>query len=392
MNFKMPPVWLIVLIAGLPQLSETVYTPSLPVIAQSLHTSASMMEYTLTIYLFGFAIGTLIWGKFSDRFGRKPGILLGLLIFIIGCTGCYYSTTISGLMISRFVQAFGGSIGSVLGQAICRDAFQGSALGKVYSVVGSALAVFPAVGPVVGGFIAEHLGWRSIFTVLALFSLLLIILVARNLPETHLPQQRARISLARVAIQLLGNKKVMGFALLVAGCNGISFSYFAEGPFYFIKMLGLSPSQFGMSFIAIAISTMSGGLLSKYLHAYRSSGKIMQYGLMIILIATLIYSFIAVYLHLPARFMIIMSLVMQMTIMFGVCMVTTNALALALTDFKWCIGTASSVFGFFYYSLISVFTLGMGYFHNGTLQAMPLYFLAIGLFMFLIEKWMIKNS
>ncbi|KTC71699.1 multidrug resistance protein [Legionella birminghamensis] len=391
MHFKLPPVWLIVLIAGLPQLSETIYTPSLPDIARSLHTSASMIEYTLSIYLFGFAIGTLVWGKFSDRFGRKPGILIGLLIFILGCMGCYFSTTIEGLMLSRFIQAFGGSIGSVLGQAICRDAFQGSALGKVYSVVGSALAVFPAIGPVAGGLIAETLGWRTIFIVLACFCLFLFFLITQKLPETHLPERRTNISMRAVANQLVRNNKVMGFAFLVAGCNGISFSYFAEGPFYFIKMLGLSPSQYGMSFIALAMSTMMGGLVSKRLHTHYSSDKIMRYGLLIILIATISYSSFAVVSNLPPAIMITASLIMLMIIMFGSCMVTSNALALALTDFKWCIGTASSLFGFLYYCLISLFTVGMGYFHNATLWAMPLYFLGIGLFMFLVDKLMIKS-
>src|SRR5579872_2591343 len=155
-SVALPAIWLIVLIVGLPQLSETVYSPSLPEIAQALHTSDSMVEYTLTIYLIGFAIGLLFWGKISDKFGRKPCILAGLAIFTLGCIACYYSQTINALMVSRLIQAFGGSIGSVLGQSISRDSFQGPALARVYATVGTAMAIFPAMGPLVGGLISEY--------------------------------------------------------------------------------------------------------------------------------------------------------------------------------------------------------------------------------------------
>lgn len=385
MTHIIPAIWLIVLIVGLPQLSETAYTPSLPDIATALQASDAMVEYTLTIYLFGFAVGTLFWGKLSDKLGRKPCLLVGLFIFILGCIGCYFSTTITALMISRFIQAFGGSVGSVLGQVICRDAFHGPALGKVYSLIGSALAIFPAIGPVVGGFIAEDFGWANIFLFLIAFAVFLTIFVVLLLPETHHKENRQPISIVEVALSLIKDKKVIGFGLIVSACNGIAFSYFAEGSFYLIKILGLSPSEYGLSFIIIAASTMLGGMLSKRLHNTMTSKTIMGYGLIIVLLATTLFSSIVLWhLHiilLPQAWMIVTTIVAQMIIMFGACIVISNGLALALTDYKWCIGTATSLFGFFNYGLIALFTLGMGMLHNGTLLPMPLYFLSIGIFM-----------
>jgi MFS transporter, DHA1 family, multidrug resistance protein len=385
-----PAIWLIVLIIGLPQLSETVYTPSLPDIAEALQASESIAEYTLTIYLFGFAIGTLFWGKISDKLGRKPCVIAGLIIFIMGCICCYFSTNITLLMISRFIQAFGGSIGSVLGQAICRDAFHGPNLGKVYSFTGSALAVFPAIGPVVGGVIAENFGWPSIFLFLICFTIILTMLILAKLPETHHKDNRRSISIMDIACKFMIDKKVIGLGLIVAACNGISFSYFAEGSFYLINGLGLSPSKYGLSFIAIAISTMTGGILSKKLHSSHTSKIIMTYGLKIIITSAAIFSSFALLNHsilqLPNYLMIIITIISQMVLMFGICIAISNALALALVDYKWCIGTASSLFGFFYYCLISLFTLGMGFFHNGTLVPMPLYFLALSCFMTLVSR------
>lgn len=391
---SVPALWLIILIAGIPQLSETVYTPSLPAIAAALKSTDSIAEYTLTIYLFGFAIGTLFWGICSDRYGRKPCILVGFLFFILGCIGCYFSNTMPLLMLSRFIQAFGGSVGSVLGQAICRDAFHGGDLGKAYAYVGSSLGVYPAIGPVIGGFISERFGWENIFLFLIVIGLILTPLVSYCLPETHPIEHRKRVSIKKVVTKLICDKQVIGFGLLVAACNGLNFSFFAEGSFYLIKLLGLSPIQYGLSFIAIAASLLLGGIVSRKLHDSHSSKTIMDYGISIILLGSSLF-FITILLStiifMSNSILIIVVIVAQMIMMFGSCMTFTNALAMALIDYKDCIGTASSLFGFFYYSGISLFTFGMGALHNGTLFPMPLYFLFISLFMFVVRKMLVND-
>ncbi|OJW70832.1 MAG: Bcr/CflA family drug resistance efflux transporter [Candidatus Amoebophilus sp. 36-38] len=391
----LPAIWLIILIAGLPQFAETVYTPTLPEIANALKTSVPMVEYTLTIYLLGFAIGTLFWGKLSDSLGRKPCVIAGLLIFILGCISCYFSNSITMLLISRFVQAFGGSIGSVLAQTICRDAFQGPRLGKVYASVGSSLAVFPAIGPVIGGTIAANFAWFNIFLVVLAFAIIVTTFVIIYLPETHRTDLRKSVSIKEVLFKLVKDKRAMGFGLIVGACNGIMFSYFAEGSFYLIKLLGLHPSVYGLSFIPIAISTMLGGMVSKRLHNSHNTYEILRYGLLIIFIASSLFSMIiglhTYFISLSPTWIINITILAQMCIMFGVCMATSNALALALVFYKDSIGTASSLFGFFYYACISLFTFVMGYLHNATLLIMPLYFLAISTLMLGIQKLMIAK-
>jgi Bcr/CflA subfamily drug resistance transporter len=353
-----------------------------------------MVEYTLTIYLFAFAIGTFFWGNLSDRLGRKPCIVLGLIIYIIGCICCYLSFSINILMISRFIQAFGASIGSVLAQAVCRDAFQGSALGKAYSLVSSALAIFPAIAPIIGGITAEKFGWANIFLFLIFFASICIISIVVKLPETHTLKKQKAISIIHVANLLIRDKKVVTLGLLVAACNGIMFSYYAEGSFYLIEKLGLLPSHYGISFIPIACSTMAGGLLSKKLQDCHSTQTILGYGIKITFIGALIFSSIILFsqvFHLSNSILVCSTIVLQMTMMAGICMTNSNSLAMALVDYRWCIGTASSLFGLFYYVSISLFTLVMGALHNGTLLPMPLYFLSLSIFMILIYYFLINE-
>lgn len=391
----LPAIWLIVFIVGLPKLSETAYTPSLPDIASSLGVAVAMVEYTLTVYLLGFAFGTLFWGKLSDRIGRKPCILAGLIIFIVGCALCYSAQTIEILMISRVIQAFGGSVGSVLGQALCRDAFSGPALGKVYSATGSALALFPAIGPAIGGIITQSYGWQGVFAFLTVVTAFLAMIVMIKLPETHHKHLRQKVSIPKLLMEMITDRKVLGYGMIVAGCNGISFSYFAEGPFFLMNILGMSAQEYGFSFVLLAIATMLGGIFSKRLHDKFSSRKIMGFGLYIILVASLLFSLaVLIDKHLISlsNFTIIaLTLVLQSCIMFGICVATSNALALALVDYRHAIGTASSLFGFCYYAVISLFTLVMGELHNGTLLPMPIYFFVISLVMLWAKRLLLRS-
>jgi len=384
-----PAIWLIVLLVGLPQLSETVYTPSLPEIAIALVASPTLVEYTLTIFLFGFALGMLLWGRLSDYYGRKPCALAGLMIFIIGSVGCYLASSIEMLMVSRFIQAIGGSGGSILGQAISRDAFRGPALGKIYSTIGSALTLFPALGPLIGGFIAQHYGWQNIFLVLSVFAFLLFIAVAWRLPETHAVAARIPQPLWLLTKRLAKDKKVVSLALIIGALNGISFSYFAEGSFYLIKLLGLTPTEYGLTFMATAASAMVGGIFSRFLHNKYSSVQILRLGIYIILMGASLSSMFVLntlWFSLSSAFLITVIVIAQMIIMFGICMAMSNALALSLSDYTDCAGTASSLFGLFYYALIGFFTLGMGALHNGTLFPMPFYFLGISLFILILGR------
>lgn len=394
-HISLPAMWLIVLIAEIGQLSETLYSPALPAIAASLGVKASWVEYTLTIYLLSFGIGTLIWGRLSDHLGRKPCVLAGLAIYILGSFGCYIADSLSILMISRFVQGFGGSIGSVLAQAIVRDAFSGSNLTKAYSSIVGALAVFPAIGPIVGGVITQQFSWPMIFILLIGFGVLIFLLTCQKLPETLIINQQKLPSLFTIFCQLAKDRKVIGFGLLVALCNGITFSYYAEGSFYLIELLGLSPSQYGTTFALMASATIAGSIISRKMQNKFGPLTIIKYGLWSILIScALLYVGVLLksILNISSINLLVLTIAVMMGNMAGICIVTSNALAMSLQNYRHATETASPLFGFFYYIGISLCTFGMGLAHNGTLIPMPLYFLSLGIIMIMVFNTLLKEN
>ena len=386
-----PPTWLIILMIGVPLFSETAYIPSLPDIAQTLSVPDALVEYTLTIYMFSFGLGMLLWGYLSDIWGRKPCVIFGFSIFIVGCVGCYFSYTIEGLMLSRFVQALGGSVGSVLGQAICRDAFHGAALGKIYATIGGALAIFPAIAPVIGGIIDQNYHWQAIFLFLLGGGFLLIAFIVRFLPETHHEEHRVKNSMREISLKMLGDRYVIGYVLMIGGANGILFSYYAEGPFYMIEMLDLSPSQYGMTLLGVALAYLVGGVLSRHLQHYFDTKKIMDFGLITLFVGTVI--FVGIVTNFSHQTVLIWGCIVSMAIiLIGQMMVISNAFSLALVLYKNCIGTASSLFGFSYNILVSLFIYGMGWLHNGSAYPMPFYFCAIAIFMIFINKTLLNKN
>lgn len=373
--------------------SETVYTPALPEIAKSLLVRDALAEYTLTTYLFGFAVATLFWGSLSDKLGRKPCIVMGIALYVLGSLGCYFSDSITHLLLARLIQGFGGSVGSVVGQSICRDAFHGQALAKTYASLTSALAIFPAIGPLIGGGIDQIFGWKTIFLFLAATGSVIILFVVFLLPETHRPAQRKPVSFVKTFCRMIHDKRVIGFGLITALMTGIVFSYYAEGPFYLRGLLSLTPTQYGATFLAIAFANLCGGIVACKLHVQGSSPLVLTYGLCTVLtggVLLLIFAFLGPsFTFLPTLKMELLAggiVFSIMVIMAGFPIVVASALSLALLQYKECIGTASSLLGAFYFLGTSLVTLGMGFVHDGTLAPMPIYFFSLSVLMIIIAK------
>lgn len=395
MNFKPklqsgPSVLLVICLTGLAQLSETIYTPALVNMAQSLQISESMAQWTLSIYFAGFALGVLFWGRLSDYIGRRPAMHTGYITYIAASLACTLSLNIGMVMIARFTQAFGASVGSVITQSVLRDCFSGNERHKLFSVVGYALGLAPVLGPLIGGFLVQWYDWSANLLLLAVLGAGLVSYSWLRLPETRVmaPLETVSISLTDVFKSMLKDPYVLTSAFLVSAFNGLLFSYYAEAPFIFIDRLGLTPGFYGMLGIVIAAGYFMGSALSYYLNDYYSTHKLIGLGCFISFTGCALLTIVSMSgLITPAH--IIVSTMLVLSSMFFVfvafSLAIPNILSTALSDYSHITGTASSIFGFIYYALIGVWTMLMGYLHADKTTVMPVYFLAITLSMLIID-------
>ena len=156
--FKEPSIWLLIFLVGFPQISETIYTPSLPELAENLNATGNEMQQTLSIYFFGFALGVLLWGILSDKIGRRPSMLYGIVMYIVGSIGCLLSYNVELLLLSRVIQAAGAAAGSIVTQTVMRDCYDDSRRPQMFAKISAVLAFSPAIGPLMGSIIAQYCG------------------------------------------------------------------------------------------------------------------------------------------------------------------------------------------------------------------------------------------
>lgn len=371
---------LLIALVGLPQISETIYTPSLPNVAQGLSTTAQLVEATLAIYFIGFAIGVSLWGIVSDLIGRRMTMLMGLCIYGTATYFCGNAATIETLLTWRIIQAFGASVGSVITQTILRDAFDGSERSKLFSIMSGALAFSPAVGPLMGGLISQFLGWRANFWILVIVALVLFIWSFLTLPETRAANTKPLSTdhMIQLFKQMLTSSNLWGHILLISATNGIIFGFYQEAPFLFIQQLNISPSHYGLIGILIATASIIAARVSFKWGSHSSSEIMINNGTKIVILGSCLF-LLCTLIDMQQNFQgVLIILTAIFMIFFGIGLIIPNSLSHALKPYQSTVGTAGSIFGGTYYCLIAGFTWLMSEMHNGQALPLPLYFLFMG--------------
>lgn len=380
-----PSLLLMIVLVAFPQISETIYSPSLPDISHALNTTNSAVQLTLSIYFIGFAIGVFCWGWLSDFIGRRPAMLGGLIFYGIGCFMCFYAETITFLLVSRFIQAFGAATGSIITQTILRESVSGSKRHAMFAQISAVIAFTPAVGPLIGGWVDQALGFRAVFFVLVAMSILLFIYTYLRLPETTDISTRKRIAIYPVVKRILSSPKVLVFGLLIGGINGVLFSYYAEAPFIFIEHFHISPGLYGFLGIFVALASIIGAMISKRLVVNYKPEKVIHLGCYVMIAGAFLQLIVSI---LPFSNHVLFSSILGtiFILLLGAGIALPNCLSLALVSFQDVIGTAGAIFSLGYYLLVSLITSGMSLLHNGSLLVMPLYFVILTMLMLLFGR------
>ena len=244
-------VLLLGMMAALPAVSTDIYLPSLPDVARDLGTSAAAAQLTMTGMLIGGAVGQLVIGPVSDRFGRRLPALVGIALHVVVSLLCAVAPAIVPLVALRVAQGFFNASATVVAMALIRDRFTGSDASRLMSRLMLVIGVAPLLAPSLGGVIAGQWGWRAVFVVLALFGVVLWVVVLRRMPET-LPAGSRRPGGVRTALsgyaQLLRDRHFVGLAVLPGLTMAVLMTYVVASPFVLQVGYGLSGHQFALLF------------------------------------------------------------------------------------------------------------------------------------------------
>ena len=326
-----------------PQIVETIYSPALTHIADGFHVSAEVAAQTLSCYFFAFAFGVVIWGRLCDVIGRRPTILAGLALYLLASIIAIFSTGFTLLLAARVLAAFGAAVGSVGTQTAIRDRFDGYELARVFSVMGIAMAVSPAVGVLSGALLTHYWGYQGVFAGLAAYAALLLAYAAWQLPETR-PAQVVKSSFFGTFGRMAKDGDIWCSAWLVALFNVCMFSYYQLAPFRF-EALGLPPQWFGYTGLVLAAGVGIGAAINKFLIAKQ---WLFTPLLMLACVLALIGGGLVYLLEDKLWFVLPMMLVVMA---YGIAI--PNILARALRNYKDCMGTAGAILGLMYYLMLA---------------------------------------
>lgn len=332
------------LLAMIGPFSIDAYLPSFPDIEMEFGISRAMLSQSLAVYLMAFAVSTLAWGPLADRYGRRLVILISMTLYTLGSIGCALAENAETFMLLRVVQGLAASGGFIAGRAMIRDAHDAEAAHRAMSQVMMLFALAPAIAPVLGGWLHDQFGWRSVFWFLSILGSLLV-LMGFLIKETLHDEQRRSIhpaTVMRVYIGAITHKRFPALVLCLSLSFGGLFLYIAGAPTVIYDFLGLGSDDFGWLFIPIVTGLILGSSISSRLAHYWPAQRTISAGLLVMMVASAL-NFITVNFTPAGIITVVAPLVLYVT---GLAMMMPAITVLALDCLPTHRGTAASMQGF----------------------------------------------
>ena len=364
-------------------LSTDLYVPSLPHLPAYFATDAETVQLTMSLNLLGYALAQLVHGPLSDRFGRRPLMIAGMAGFVLFSLACALAYSIEALIVARVLQGIATCVESVVVLAVIRDLYDGPSSVRILGAYGMALALAPAVGPMIGGFVHVWQGWRANFFLLTVLGAMVTALVWRFLPETTVPDRGALNArrLARGYAALLVPGPYLVYALISAAALGALFAFITAAPFVLIDRLGVATEHYGFYQAAIVLAYFLGSLVVNRMAGRIGTERLLGAGLVVVAMGGVaLPAVLAAGAETPAAITAAMSLYA-----FGLGPVFATAPVRAFDTAASARGSAAAMLGTLEMGGGAMGAFGVGIFHDGTAWPMALIvgaaaLLAVGLF------------
>ena len=273
--------------------------PAHSVVMQEFETRYGVVQLVLTVFLMASFFGQMLLGNAADRFGRRPIMIAGLIIFAVGGFLCALAPSIELLLSARFIQGFGASVCMFLPRAIVRDVFTRDKSASMIGYMTTAMMVAPLFGPMLGGWVTDNLSWRWLYAGLGFCGLLFTCLAYLFLNETlaERADNAPRLSYFAASTVLLKLRTFIASALMMSGAIGMYYSFLAGAPYILLESRGLSASEYGMWFACVAIGYLSGNLIAGRFTQTRGVRRMIQIGCVPGVIGVLLFWLLSLWQH-----------------------------------------------------------------------------------------------
>jgi DHA1 family bicyclomycin/chloramphenicol resistance-like MFS transporter len=337
------PLWLLTLITFSGTLAMHIFVPALPEAARALGAGVGEMQMTMSVYIFGLAMGQLAYGPLSDRYGRRPVLVAGLALYTLAGVAASLVGDVHHLIVARLLQALGGCAGMVIGRTMVRDTALPQDAARRLATMNLMVVLGPGLAPLLGGALATAFGWRAIFYVLALLGFLNLLFALWLLPESRAPRSDAKVAgLAHNYRKLLTSRAFLGFAI-GGGCATTSmYAFIGVSPFIFAHQLGRPDYEVGIYPAILMAGVWLGSMLATRLIPRLPINRLAVWANLVSVAGALVFLAAVLTHHLTVLLAIGPMFVFGM----GAGIASPAALTQAISVNPHVIGSASGLYGF----------------------------------------------